>query len=100
LICSSTNDRNAWAKIIEDTARAQEEEEINKDKKELTKENSTYAILGHQNSEILLDIVPKGNVKKDKEKLKWKTFYGQLSTMRAQFKEGKDPELLIREYNA
>jgi len=100
LICSNTNDRNTWAKIIEDAARAQEEEEINKDKKDFVKENSTYALLGHQNSEVLLDITPKGNVKKDKEKLKWKSFYGQLSTMRTQFKEGKDPEVLIKEYNA
>jgi len=100
LICSNTNDRNTWAKIIEDAARAQEEEEINKDKKELIKENSTFALLGHQNSEVILDIAPKANVKKDKEKLKWKTFYGQLSTMRTQFKEGKDPEVLIKEYNA
>jgi len=98
LICNNTNDRNTWAKIIEDAARAQEEEEINKDKKELVKENSVLALLGPQNSEVLLEIEPKG--KKDKEKLKWKSFYGQLSSMRAQFKEGKDPEVLIKDYNA
>jgi len=66
LVCSNTNDRNNWAKAIEDASLAQEEEEINKDKRESLKENSTMTqLLGHSDA-LLETIAPKTNLKKEK----------------------------------